>query len=343
MTTTQPTAADVADVLRWIPTAPDYETWARVISAVGNTLPDTEAETVLVAWSPDQTPGETRRKLRGRMTKIGFGSLVEIARQNGFDLKAWHRERGTVRRACATFTPRPIPTPPPATRTRANPISGEALTLWNEGAAHLRRTASLCDQIDLWRGYPAGTIAELAQSGFVAAPLLRGRRAVAFAVHDHEGRQIGFHARHKPAEGERAAWSYHPPGTPALPFVLGAGFAPTARRVIVAEGQWDVIALVAALGWLAHDAAFDEHTLALGTRGTSGTKALLDEWLDATPSEAQWLLFRDADKAGHTAFVRLAADLRRNGRAVTLRHPGRGKDLNDVLRGRAVTWGEVAA
>ena len=38
-----PTASEVAAVLRWIPTAPDYDTWVRIVSAVGNTLPEAEA------------------------------------------------------------------------------------------------------------------------------------------------------------------------------------------------------------------------------------------------------------------------------------------------------------
>jgi hypothetical protein len=334
-------AHDVTEVLHWIPTSPDYDTWLRTISAVGNTLPETEAEAALLAWSPDKVPGETRRKLRHRLAKVRFGSLVEIARKHGFDPRAWHRERGSVRRQYAARKPRRIVTPLTTLKARKLPISGNELAVWEEGAVRLNTNPKLCAEIDQWRGYPSGTASELAASDFIAAPRLRGQRAIAFAVIDHKGRQIGFHARHEPPEGERAAWSYHPTGTPALPFVLGAGFARSARRVIVTEGQWDAIALAAALGWLAHDTAFDEHTVIFGTRGASGTGQLLAEWFDVIPPDAEWRLFRDADKAGYDAFVKLATELRRHGRTVTLHRPGTGKDVNDVLRDSAVTWEEI--
>jgi hypothetical protein len=104
-----PTASEVAAVLRWIPTAPDYDTWVRIVSAVGNTLPEAEAEAVLLAWSPDQKPGETLRKLRSRMTRVGYGSLIYQARQNGYAPKPSNRRKGAFRRHYAPPWPRGIP------------------------------------------------------------------------------------------------------------------------------------------------------------------------------------------------------------------------------------------
>lgn len=341
MINTPPTASEVAEVLGWIPSAPDYDTWVRTVSAVGNTLPDAEAEAVLLAWSPDQKPGETRRKLRSRMTRVRYGSLIEIARRHGFDPKARYRSRGTVRRHYATSRPSPIPMPPPAPKPRKSAITGHDAAVWAEGCDYLLNQPDQAAQIDTWRGYPRGTTTELAQSGLIASCLLRGQRAVAFPVIDHTGLQIGFHARHEPKQGERATWSYHPTGTPALPFVLGAGFAPSARRVVVTEGQWDAIALAASMGWLAHDTAFDEATVIFGTRGTSGTGPLLTEWMNEIPAGVEWLLFRDADKSGLNAFTKLTAELTSNGHTVTLRHPAAGKDVNEALSNCVVTWEEV--
>jgi hypothetical protein len=333
----------VSELLRWIPTAPDYNTWVRIISAVGNTLPEAEAETVLLAWSPDQKPGETLRKLRSRMTRVGYGSLIYQARQHGYAPQPSNRRKGTFRRHYAPPWPRGIAGPPRAPKARKSALNGRDLDVWNEGCAYLTATPTQATQIDSWRGYPPGTTTELAQCGLIASCLLRGQRALAFPVIDHTDLQIGFHARHEPKQGERATWSYCPNGNPALPFVLGAGFAASARRVVVTEGQWDAIALAASLGWLAHDTAFDEHTVILGTRGASGTRPLIEEWLEVVPRDAVWFLIRDADNAGHEGFLKLAMSLREHGRTVTLRRPSYGKDLNEMVRHRTVQWAEITA
>jgi hypothetical protein len=75
-------AQDVSEVPHRIPTEPNYNTRLRIFSAVGNTLPQAEAEAVLLAWSPDKAPGENHRKLRHRLGKVRVGSLVETARSH---------------------------------------------------------------------------------------------------------------------------------------------------------------------------------------------------------------------------------------------------------------------
>lgn len=114
-------------------------------------------------------------------------------------------------------------------------------------------------------------------------------------------RQIGFHVRHKPQPGERVVWSYSKQdaqATPALPFVIGAGFASFARTVIVCEGQWDAITLAAAAGWLAGDAAWPEHVVLFGARGAGGWRVLWDHWRPFLPRGVAFVLFPDADEAG---------------------------------------------
>jgi hypothetical protein len=119
-----PTASEVAAVLRWIPTAPDYDTWVRIVSAVGNTLPEAEAEALLLAWSPDQKPGETLRKLRSRMTRVVYGSLIYQARQHGYAPKPCNRHKGPFRRHSAPKWPQTILMPPSAPKARKSALSG---------------------------------------------------------------------------------------------------------------------------------------------------------------------------------------------------------------------------
>ncbi len=233
--------------------------------------------------------------------------------------------------------PRPTPQPP---KPRPGRMDAETARVWREGIDHLSGNAELCAGIDSWRGYRPGTVATLAEGGVMGAPLVYGRRTIAFVVADRDAVELGFHARHCPRDGERARWSFHPTGTPSLPFVLGGGFAPYARRVLVTEGQWDVIAAASALGWLAHDTSWDEHTVFLGARGVGGFSSVSSEWLHVIPESAEWFLYRDADKAGES-WKGYAEQLAKDGRKVHLRRPAAGKDLNDVLRGRSVTAGEL--
>jgi hypothetical protein len=81
----------------------------------------------------------------------------------------------------------------------------------------------------------------------------------------------------------------------------------------------------------------------LGTRGASGTRPLIEEWLEVVPRDAVWFLIRDADNAGHEGFLKLAMSLREHGRTVTLRRPSYGKDLNEMVRHRTVQWAEITA
>ena len=328
-----PTADDVAHVLSFIPSRPSYPDWVEVISAVGNALAEDQAETVLLQWSPDERPGETRAKLRHRLHKITFASLVHRAQQNGFDAKAWHRERAQagylpIRR---TQTPPATPPPPPAPIVLKKMPAADA-AIYDAGLAYLRTNPAACAEIDTWRGYRPGTTAALAESGAVACPLIHGKRCHAFVVQAPDGCEVGFHARHPAPVGERARWSYHPTGTPGLPFVLGGGCAPHATRVIVTEGQWDAIAVASAVGWLVTDSSWDTHVVLLGSRGAQGVKPILEHWKPRIHPRAAWHLFRDDDTAGES-WHKFAAQLRSAGCAVHLRKPAAGKDVNDVLRG----------
>ena len=88
------TAADIAEMLRFIPPRPDYETWLRVASAVWSVLPAADGALLLHKWSPEEKPGEYMAKHKVRLMQVGIGTLVHIASQHGFDARAaWRRKR----------------------------------------------------------------------------------------------------------------------------------------------------------------------------------------------------------------------------------------------------------
>jgi hypothetical protein len=189
----------------------------------------------------------------------------------------------------------------------------------------------------------------------MGCPSLHGRRGVAFPVQapyrDALGIigtvEIGFHFRHKPTnDGDRPKWSYCPNGIAALPFVIGAGFVPFARTVVVTEGQWDAITLAAAAGWLASDAAWPERVALFATRGAAAWKSLVDLWGSYWPKDARFILFADADEAGATwkAPGGFRETLLTRGHRVRLvrSNESGAKDLNDLHRAQPLTPETIA-
>jgi hypothetical protein len=78
------TAADCAELLRYVPSRPDYDTWLHIISAVGSALPEAEGIAVLQQWSPEQEPGEYAAKWNHRLQNVTVGTLIFMARQHGW-------------------------------------------------------------------------------------------------------------------------------------------------------------------------------------------------------------------------------------------------------------------
>lgn len=88
------TAADVAEMLRYIPPRPDYDTWLRIASAVWSVLPMADGAQLLNQWSPEEKNGEYTSKHKARLHQIGIGTLAHLASQHGFDARAaWRRKR----------------------------------------------------------------------------------------------------------------------------------------------------------------------------------------------------------------------------------------------------------
>jgi hypothetical protein len=76
--------AKVRHLLSFIPSRPDYDTWIKIIGAVGSVLSDADAAAILEQWSPEEKEGEYRSKLGSGIEKIGAGTLVFMAKANGY-------------------------------------------------------------------------------------------------------------------------------------------------------------------------------------------------------------------------------------------------------------------
>ncbi len=79
-----PTPQLAAELLRYIPPRPDYDTWTRIVSAIANSFGENEALSLLLNHFGDEKPGETLRKIRSRMQSISFGTLVHYATSAGW-------------------------------------------------------------------------------------------------------------------------------------------------------------------------------------------------------------------------------------------------------------------
>jgi hypothetical protein len=76
--------AEISSMLATIPAPPPYQEWMRICSAVWSVLPMAEGCQVLQAWSPEKVEGEYATKHKARLQKVGIGTLVHLAQQNGW-------------------------------------------------------------------------------------------------------------------------------------------------------------------------------------------------------------------------------------------------------------------
>lgn len=127
---TQPTPEYCRELLRYIPTRPDYQTWINCIAAAGNTFPESVALSLLLERFTDLLPNEHAQKLRSRLNSVNFGTLVYLARQNGYKGKYDGIEH-------APPTPRPTPEPDPVSFADAD----ESSVLINEDGERVFRLA----------------------------------------------------------------------------------------------------------------------------------------------------------------------------------------------------------
>jgi hypothetical protein len=143
---------EIKKMLSAIPPRPDYDTWMRIASAVWSVLGMTEGARLLHQWSPEEKEGEYAGKHKVRLKQVGIGTLINIAKDHGFNLRAWMAERAAKARQVSTASPtRPglrfatkgerittfskqLPTPqPPVDMTEAKRIANELLQLHAQG------------------------------------------------------------------------------------------------------------------------------------------------------------------------------------------------------------------
>ncbi|MBK9246748.1 MAG: hypothetical protein IPM69_01195 [Ignavibacteria bacterium] len=100
----QPTPEYCRKLLQYIPLRPDYKTWIASIAAVGNTFPEHVALDLLLSRFTDEQKNEHIYKLRQRLKNVSFGSLVRLAKLNGY-----HSNGNAVYYAAPLPQPKPEP------------------------------------------------------------------------------------------------------------------------------------------------------------------------------------------------------------------------------------------
>jgi len=80
----KPNKTTIREMLAFLPKRPNYPDWLKIVSAVGDALPDEDAIELLSEWSPEEQPGEYASKLCYRLTEVTIGTLIYVARQHGW-------------------------------------------------------------------------------------------------------------------------------------------------------------------------------------------------------------------------------------------------------------------
>ncbi len=93
MTYNKPTPDFAKYLLSYLSSRPDYETWINVISAIGNTFDQQTALNILLSHFHDEKPDEHLIKLKYPLSDINFGTLIYLAKKNGFKPETTHKNR----------------------------------------------------------------------------------------------------------------------------------------------------------------------------------------------------------------------------------------------------------
>lgn len=117
------TEADIAEMLQKIPPHPEYSEWMKILSAVFSVLPFAPGARVLNEWSAEKTEGEYFRKYQQRLKQVGIGTLVLMAKNNG-----WAGSK-SIRKGKVLIRQAPTPTRRNTPPTWLAPISKPATTL----------------------------------------------------------------------------------------------------------------------------------------------------------------------------------------------------------------------
>lgn len=127
-------------------------------------------------------------------------------------------------------------------------------------AARAALTKEKAAQVAAWRGISAELVESMARKNLIG--LVDG--CVAFPVMDaHNTRICGAHVRNKDGNG----WRYANGVKNSFPFTMGD--PRRAKRILVGESQWDLVALASTLEWTPEDDEAVEDIAFVATRGAS--------------------------------------------------------------------------
>jgi len=72
------------EMIQFIPSRPDYETWTRVISSIANYYDFNTAVSILKSRFADETINETEIKIKNRLRSVGIGTFIYYAKKYGY-------------------------------------------------------------------------------------------------------------------------------------------------------------------------------------------------------------------------------------------------------------------
>jgi hypothetical protein len=295
------------------------------------------------------------------------GGLVGFVMLAGMDKAAaahWLMEKAGTPRVHQPIAPSPRPQADIAPRRleKLPPMPVEAMATWSEGVDYLEANAGAVEKLAAFRGWPPAWAQYLVECAAVSMPLYHGQRTIAFLVATPEARtnppggqiimrDIGFHCRLEPRDGEaKASWRFvpnekeHRQTTPALPYIIGGSWFDSARLLVITEGQWDALTFAFAAGWLGEGCRWPDGVCLIGIRGASGVSSFLHHYGRFWPGGANCLLLPDGDASGGKWFEgaeSFADQLAARCRKVAVVRCAPHKDFNDLHRAMPVTPDQI--
>jgi hypothetical protein len=223
--------------------------------------------------------------------------------------------------------------------------------LWWKGVDAVQGQPKQIENIANYRGWPVPFVNYLAESLAISIPEQWAKRGIAWLVVVPEGergdmrtRPVGYHVRIKGKTEKDKPWFYRPckeldgQSIPALPFQLGD--FDTARLLIIAEGEWDIVSFALAAGWLGDGCVLPQGVGLIGVRGVDTSDVFLRYYKPFWPRQADCLVIADNDKTGkkwYTGPNNFCSKLKPLCRKISVVHcAAEAKDFNDLYRRKLV-------
>jgi hypothetical protein len=131
-----------------------------------------EGARLLHQWSPEEKEGEYAAKHKVRLKQVGIGTLINIAKDHGFNLRAWMAERAAKARQVST----PSPTRPGLRFA----TKGERITTFSKQLPTAQPTADMTEAQRI-----AAELVKMHDDGFIVGPDDPNARIYARTIHLH--------------------------------------------------------------------------------------------------------------------------------------------------------------